>query len=159
MASTQGIKEELLEFFDEWFVAIRAHDRAWVESHLSPEFSDWIVPTGKALLRAEFLDVEMSMEDFDAEILEMEAHEANGFIASIYTLMLREKFPAAEALDEKQRQIMAESGVLGHVDGVWVESKETVVSTIFRRGEDGNLLVVHHMLAGLVKPEHSVAAA
>lgn len=150
-----SLESELLRFFDDWFVAIKRHDRAWVDSHLSPEFSDWIVPSGKALLRADFLDVEMSMVDFDAEILEIKAAEAGGYINSIYTLMLREKFPAPEEMNDDQRKVMEESGVFGHVDGVWIESRETVVATIFRRADDGRLLVVHHMLAGLVDPAHS----
>lgn len=151
MTDPVALQDEVRAFFQEWFVAIKRHDRQWVDAHLSPEFSDWIVPSGKALMRADFLDVEMAMEEFDAEFVDLRVEQTGGFVVALYTLVMREQFPDRDAVDDATRSTMDDAGVYGVVSDTWREPRATVINTVFRRGEDGRLLVVHHMLVGLAE--------
>lgn len=145
-----AITAEVRTFLHDWFRAIQANDRPWVEAHLAPEFSDWLIPTGKATPRKHFIDLQMGMTEFIPELIDLRVQETGGFVSALMELGVREVYPEGDELTDELREAMEIGDVSQLVDGELLDPDSedpVIIHSTLRRTPDG-LRSVHHMLVG-----------
>lgn len=152
VAVTGNVTEEFNTLVHEWFAAVEKSDRDWVESHLAEDFSDWLVPTGKPLPRKQFIDIQMGMSEFKAELLDLSVLETGGFVSAIYRINVREVFPEPADQSEELKDALNFGDLHDLLEGELLDPDSddpVVINTVLRRrADDGELEVIHHMLVG-----------
>jgi ketosteroid isomerase-like protein len=150
-ATGTGVTEGFNTLVHEWFAAVEDSDRDWVEAHLAEDFSDWLVPTGKPLPRKQFIDIQMGMSEFKAELLDLSVLETGGFVSAIYRINVREVFPDPADQSQELKDALDHGDLHDLLEGELLDPDSddpVVINTVLRRRGDGELEVIHHMLVG-----------
>lgn len=141
-----ALREEVWHLLVEWFAAVKQHDRGWFDQHLATEYANWLVPEGKALTRAEYINVAMATAMFDAEFVDLYVEQTADYIVALYRIVMLRQLPDPASVDNDTLVAMTSAGV--HDIDQGSKRRSAAYSTVIRRSITGHLQVVHHVFLG-----------